>query len=187
MIIRNAIKKINTGLLLGLCCATMANAAQRQSQGKQQRQQRQRQQQQEQKQRQQQEQRGEMSKHTAENLMRAIKREALGAIKYRVFAEVATENGNPELADLFLKTAETESDDHLRTLFGMAKIVGSDLDNLKDAIGNETYESSLMYRSYAEKARKAGDIEVAKKFDEMAKDESLHREAFIKMLDELRG
>lgn len=185
MKLSQTINKINAGILLGVCCATMAGAAQKQSQ-EQQRQQRQRPNQR-QEQKEQERQRGEMSKHTRENVMRALKREALGSIKYRVFAEVAKENGNQVLSDLFLKTAETESDDHLKILFELAKIVGSDIDNLKDAIGNETYESSLMYRTYAQKARKAGDIEVAKKFDEMADDEAQHRTSFIKMLDEMRG
>lgn len=168
-----------------MCCATLAIAAQKQSPD-QHRQQKQKPDQR-QEQREPERQRGEMSQHTRENVMRALKREALGSIKYRIFAEVAKQNGNQLLAQLFIKTAETESDDHLKLLFELAKIVGSDVDNLKDAIGNETYEGSLMYRSYAIKARKAGDIEVAKKFDEMAEDEVQHRKSFIEMLHEMRG
>ena len=180
--------KFNTGMILVLCVATMASAGQRQSQQRQQ-QQRQRQQQEQEQEPSRAQTRGEqdMAVHTRENVIRALKREALASIKYRVFAEVAAKNGNTQLSDLFLKIAETESDEHLKTLFGFAKIVGSDIDNLKDAIGNETYEGHLMYVSYAEKAKKAGDLDVAKKFEEMAQDESKHRAIFIKVLNELRG
>jgi len=173
--------KFRTGLILGLSVATLASAATRQSQERQQRQQRQRT-------HQKQEQRvGSMAQHTRENIIRAMKREALATLKYRVFAEVAKENGNEPLSDLFLKIATTESDEHLKELFTLAKIVGTDIENLKHVIGDETYDSTLMYKSYAKKARNLGDVEAAKLFEEMAKDEAQHREAFITILKEMQG
>jgi len=178
----SAIKRqINTGMILAMCFATLASASQQRTQQRQQRQQKQRVSQRQERPE------GKMAKHTRENIVRAMKREALATIKYRVFSEVARENGNSELADLFQKIAETESNEHLRQLFTLAKIVGSDIENLKHAIGDETYDSSLMYKSYAKKALQLGDIEAANLFEEMAKDESHHLEAFTKILNDMQG
>jgi rubrerythrin len=56
--------------------------------------------------------------------------------------------------------------------------VGSDADNLKDAMNGESYEVETMYREFAEKAAAAGDKAVAERFEEIRRDEMKHRDAF---------
>jgi hypothetical protein len=55
-----------------------------------------------------------------------------------LFAELARKNGNKELADLFEKTANTERFEHFAEEAQLAGLVGSDADNLKDAIKPDT-------------------------------------------------
>ncbi len=56
--------------------------------------------------------------------------------------------------------------------------MGSDADNLKDAIKGESYEVDTMYRKFAEQAKTAGDKAAADRFEEIRRDEMSHRDAF---------
>lgn len=124
---------------------------------------------------------------TAENLSTAMHGEAFAYAKYLLFAENARKNGNTELADLFENTAKVERLEHLKEEAEVAGIVGSDEDNLKDAIKGESYEVETMYRNFAEEARKAGDKEAADRFEEIRKDEIRHRDAFKAALSKLQS
>ncbi len=57
-------------------------------------------------------------------------------------------------------------------------MVGSDIENLKGSIKGEDYETTTMYREFAEQAEKAGDHAVAVQFEEIRQDEMKHRDAF---------
>jgi rubrerythrin len=59
------------------------------------------------------------------------------------------------------------------------------VDNLKDAIKGENYETTTMYREFAEQAEKAGDHAVAMQFEEIRQDEMKHRDAFTAALAKL--
>jgi rubrerythrin len=124
---------------------------------------------------------------TKANLSTAMHGEAFAFAKYTMFAEQARRNGNTELADLFEKTAKMEHLEHLREHARLAGVVGSDEENLKDAIKGEDYETKTMYPQFAREAKAAGDFEAANRFEEVGKDEAKHREDFEHALIALRG
>jgi Rubrerythrin len=110
--------------------------------------------------------RGTLDQKTLENLSTAMHGEALAYVKYLLYAENARKSGNKELADLFEKTANTERFEHFAEEAQLAGLVGSDADNLKDAIEGESYEVDAMYPEFAQKAKLAGDTAAAARFEE---------------------
>jgi len=92
---------------------------------------------------------------TKENLGTAFAGESQANQKYRAFAKKAEKDGFPNIAKLFSTTAEAErihAEGHFKALEG----VGSTLDNLKAAIGGETYEFEEMYPPMLEQAEVEG-------------------------------
>jgi rubrerythrin len=118
------------------------------------------------------------SKATAENLSTAMHGEAFAYAKYMLYAERARQNGNKDLADLFEASAKTERFEHFAEEARLAGLVGSDAENLRDAMKGESYEVETMYRQFAEKATAAGDKKVAERFEEIRHDEMKHRDVF---------
>ena len=119
-----------------------------------------------------------MHQRTQKNLVTAMHGEAFAFVKYMLFAEHARKNGHPELADLFEKTAHVERFEHLAEEAELAGLVGSDADNLSDAIEGESYEVDTMYKEFAEQAAADGDQAVASRFAEVRGDEIGHRDAY---------
>jgi rubrerythrin len=84
-----------------------------------------------------------MSK-SVDDLKAAFAGESQANRKYLAFAKKADEEGYPQAAKLFRAAAEAETvhaHNHLKAMDG----VGSTLDNLKEAMGGETYEFETMY------------------------------------------
>ena len=121
---------------------------------------------------------GPANKARAENLSTAMHGEAFAYAKYMLYAEHARQTGNNELANLFESSANTERFEHFAEEARLAQLVGSDAENLKDAMSGESYEVETMYREFAEKAAAAGDKAVAERFEEIRRDEMKHRDAF---------
>jgi rubrerythrin len=119
-----------------------------------------------------------LDKTTAENLSTAMHGEAFAYAKYMLYAEHARHAGNEELAKLFEVSANTERFEHFAEEAQLAGLVGSDEDNLKDAMQGESYEVETMYREFSQKAALAGDKAVADGFEEIRHDEVKHRDAF---------
>jgi rubrerythrin len=111
--------------------------------------------------------------------------EAFAYVKYSLYAEHARKSGNQKLADLFDETASTERFEHFAEEAQLAGLVGSDADNLKDAIEGESYEIDTMYLEFAQKAKIAGDTAAAARFEEIRHDEMRHRDAFKAALAKL--
>jgi rubrerythrin len=132
-----------------------------------------------------------MNQRTQKNLMTAMHGEAFAFVKYMLFAEHARKNGLPELVDLFEKTAYVERFEHLAEEAELAGLVGSDVDNLSDAIEGESYEVETMYKEFAEQAAADGDQAAASRFAEVRGDEMGHRDAYkaalIKLNQSSRG
>jgi rubrerythrin len=124
---------------------------------------------------------------TKANLSTAMHGEAFAFAKYTMFAEQARRNGNIELADLFEKTAKMEHLEHLREHAELAGVVGSDQENLKDAIKGEDYETKTMYPQFARQAKAVGDLAAATRFEEVGRDEAKHRDDFEHALTALRA
>lgn len=125
------------------------------------------------------------SQGTAENLSSAMHGEAFAYAKYMLYAERARENGHNDLAQLFEASAKTERLEHFAEEARLAGLVGSDADNLRDAIKGESYEVETMYREFGEKASAAGDKAAAKRFEEIRPDEMKHRDAFKAALEQI--
>jgi rubrerythrin len=121
---------------------------------------------------------GGLSQNTHANLATAMHGEAFAYAKYLLYAKQAERNGNAELANIFTQAAKTERFQHFAEEAELAGLVGSDADNLKDAIKGESYEVDTMYRKFAEQATAAGDKAAAARFEEIRQDEMAHRDAF---------
>jgi rubrerythrin len=119
-----------------------------------------------------------LSKQTQDNLSTAMHGEAFAYAKYMLYAQHARSNGNKEVAALFEKAARTERLQHFAEEAELSGLVGSDADNLRDAIQGESYEVGTMYREFAEQAAAAGDRAGADRFEEIRHDEMDHRDAF---------
>ncbi len=131
--------------------------------------------------------RGTLNKKTKDNLSTAMHGEAFAYVKYLLYAEHARKSGNLELADLFEKTAKTERFEHFAEEAELAGLIGSDADNLQDAIGGEAYEVDTMYLEFAKNATLAGDAAAAVRFEEIRHDEMGHRDAFKIALANLKS
>ncbi|MGB9433999.1 MAG: rubrerythrin family protein [Candidatus Acidiferrum sp.] len=121
---------------------------------------------------------GTLDQETLDNLSTAMHGEAFAYVKYLLYAEHARKSGNKELADLFERTANTERFEHFAEEAQLAGLVGSDADNLKDAIKGETYEIDIMYLEFAQAAKVAEDTAAADRFEEIRHDEMGHRDGF---------
>jgi len=127
-----------------------------------------------------------MNDQTQQNLKTAMHGEAFAYAKYLLYAEQARRSGNTALANLFEQTAKTERLEHLAEEAKLAKLVGDDAANLKEAIAGESYEVDTMYRQFAEQARAAGDTAAAARFEEIRRDEMKHRDSFKAALEKLQ-
>ena len=126
-----------------------------------------------------------LDQKTLEDLATAMHGEAFAYVKYVLYGEHARKSGNKELADLFEKTAHTERFEHFAEEAQLAGLVGSDSDNLRDAIEGESYEVDTMYLEFAQRAKAAGDATAAARFEEIRHDEMGHRDAFKTALAKL--
>jgi rubrerythrin len=129
--------------------------------------------------------RGTLDQKTLDDLSTAMRGEAFAYAKYLLYAEHARKSGNKELADLFEKTANTERFEHFAEEAELAGLVGSDAENLRDAIKGESYEIDSMYLEFAGQATAAGDTAAAARFEEIRHDEMGHRDAFNSALAKL--
>lgn len=123
---------------------------------------------------------------TLANLRTAMQGEAFAFAKYSRYARQAREAGNPQIAQLFSRTAQVELDEHFAEEATPAGLVASDVAaNLTDAIAGEKHEAESMYPDYAAQADKAGNPQAADLFREIAADEKAHEQAFQQALDAL--
>ncbi|MGW1047192.1 ferritin family protein [Streptomyces sp. NPDC002547] len=119
-----------------------------------------------------------MRSQTLADLTTAMKGEAFAHASYNLFGAQADREAHPAVGNLFLTTAQTELDEHLREAATMAGVVGTNAADLRQAINGETDEHEVLYRGFADQARKDGGLDAAKLFTEIAGDEGCHRDAF---------
>ena len=113
---------------------------------------------------------------TEENLKTAFAGESQAFQKYEAFAAKAEKDGFPNIAKLFRTTARAEqihAEGHLKAMDG----IGSTLENLKVAIGGETYEYDDMYPPMLEQAEKDGH-KAKKMFAYAVEAEKVHAELY---------
>ena len=131
--------------------------------------------------------RTKLNRKREENLQTAMRGEAFAYAKYMLYARHARAAHHPEIADLFENAALTERHQHFVEEAELLGMVGSDADNLKDAIEGESYEVETMYFEFAHQAKTAGDQAATDRFEEIRHDEMRHREAFKAALDKLNA
>lgn len=122
-----------------------------------------------------------MSK-TIENLMAAFQGESEARNRYTYFANLARNEGYHYIAKIFEETAENEK---YHALEEIKLLLGdrSTLENLKEAVGSENYESEDMYPRFAKEAELEGNQAAAILFTQIAKIEKHHRDRFQKLFD----
>ena len=134
---------------------------------------------------------------TTENLKAGIKGETTASAKYAAFAQKATEEGNANIAKLFLAASKAESihaANHRKALEGLGEKmedftpefdVKTTAENLQAAIDGETYEFTTMYPQFLADA-KAEKVEKATKSFTWAFDtEKKHQQFYTKALQAL--
>jgi rubrerythrin len=122
--------------------------------------------------------------HSEKNLKDAFAGESQANRKYLAFAKKAQQDGYSQVAKLFRAAAEAETihaHSHLRALKG----VKSTADNLKEAIGGETYEFQSMYPPMIETANAEGDKAAERSFTYANEVEKIHAALYQKALDNL--
>ena len=114
--------------------------------------------------------------------MEAMRGEAFAFAKYKLFARQARNNGDCELAGIFDKTADQEYLEHFMEQAELVQLVGSDEEDVTNAIAGESFEVDTLYKRFAEEAREDGDEQVADRFEEIRRDEAFHQLAFHEAL-----
>lgn len=121
-----------------------------------------------------------------QDLEAAMKGEAFAYAKYMLFARQARARGHEDLAQLYERTANVERMEHFLEHAQLAGLTeSSEVDNLRNAIAGERYETNEMYPEMSARARNAGDRQAAERFAEVGRDESGHREQFAAALAKL--
>jgi rubrerythrin len=136
---------------------------------------------------------------TIENLKAGIKGETTASAKYAAFAQKATEEGNANIAKLFLAASKAESihaANHRKVLEGLGEKmedftpefeVKTTAENLQAAIEGESYESTTMYPQFLADS-KAEKVEKATKSFTWAFDtEKKHQQFYTKALEALNA
>jgi len=118
---------------------------------------------------------------TQENLATAFAGESQANQKYRAFAAKAEKEGLTNIAKLFRTTAEAEkihAEGHLKALDG----INSTVENLKAAIGGETFEFEEMYPPMLEQAEAEGH-KAKKMFKWAVEAEAIHAKLYALALE----
>lgn len=125
-----------------------------------------------------------MGDKTQQNLKAAFAGESQANRRYLAFAAKADDEGFAQAAKLFRATADSETVHALAHLTA-TKSVGSTADNLKEAIGGETYEFQTMYPPMIQDAEEENDKVAKMSFIRANAVEQEHAKLFDAMLNDL--
>ena len=123
--------------------------------------------------------------NTMDNLGAAFAGESQASRKYLYFAEKAEEEGHKQIARLFRAASDAETV-HARNHLKVMQGIKSTQDNLKEAIGGESYEFTDMYPAFIKQAEAEGDNKAKDSFDLANKVEQIHHrlyQAALSMLE----
>lgn len=123
---------------------------------------------------------------TEQNLENAFAGESQANRKYLAFAEKAETEGYPQAAKLFRAAAHGETihaHAHLRALGGIA----STADNLKAALGGETFEFESMYPPMIAEAEAEGNKAATRTFSYANEVEKIHAKLYQNAMDNLEN
>jgi len=136
---------------------------------------------------------------TEKNLLTSFAGESQARNRYTFFAGKARKEGLMQIADIFEETASQEKE-HAERFFKFleggeleitasfpAGIIGSTLENLRDAAAGEEHEWTDMYPSFAKVAREEGFEQVAKAFEAISIAEKQHGKRYKELADNLEA
>jgi rubrerythrin len=128
---------------------------------------------------------------TEKNLLTAFAGESQARNRYSYFASQAKKEGYEQIAAIFEETANQEKE-HAKREFKFLKggeveitaafpagVIGTTLENLKEAAAGEHYETTEMYPGFAEVADKEGFSEIAAVFRGIAVAEKRHEDRYL--------
>jgi rubrerythrin len=128
---------------------------------------------------------------TEKNLITAFAGESQARNRYTYSASQAKKEGFIQIANIFEETANQEKE-HAKRLFKFleggtaevtasfpAGVIGTTLENLREAAAGERYEHSEMYPGFAKVAREEGYPEVSAAFEAIAVAEKQHEKRYI--------
>ncbi|MBN2705486.1 MAG: rubrerythrin family protein [Deltaproteobacteria bacterium] len=128
---------------------------------------------------------------TEKNILTAFAGESQARNRYNYFAAQAKKEGYVQIAEIFAETADQEKE-HAKRLFKLleggeveisaafpAGVIGSTLDNLKEAAAGENHEHSAMYPEFARIAREEGFAAIAEIMLAIAVAEKQHEKRYL--------
>ncbi len=135
---------------------------------------------------------------TEKNLLKAFAGESQARNRYSYFASVAKKEGYEQIAAIFTETADNEKE-HAKRFFKFlesgealeitamypAGIIGTTVENLKEAAAGENEEWTELYPEFASVAKEEGFDEIAICFTMIAKVEKEHEERYKKLAENI--
>ena len=128
---------------------------------------------------------------TEKNILTAFSGESQARNRYTYFASQAKKDGFVQISAIFEETANQEKE-HAKRLFKFleggeveisaafpAGVIGSTLQNLKDAAAGENHEHTHMYPGFAQIARKEGFDKIAEVMEAIAVAEKQHEKRYL--------
>jgi rubrerythrin len=128
---------------------------------------------------------------TEKNLLTAFAGESQARNRYTYFASAAKKEGYVQISEIFTETANQEKE-HAKRLFKFleggeveiiaafpAGVIGTTLENLKEAAAGEEYEWTQMYPDFAAVAKEEGFGAIATVFEMIAIAEKQHDKSYV--------
>ena len=128
---------------------------------------------------------------TEKNILIAFAGESQARNRYTYFASKAKKEGYVQISAIFEETANQEKE-HAKRLFKLLKggeaeitasfpagVIGTTLENLKEAAGGENHEHTIMYPEFAKIAREESFESIAAIFESIAVAEKFHEERYL--------
>jgi len=136
---------------------------------------------------------------TERNILTAFAGESQARNRYTYFASQAKKEGYVQISAIFEETANQEKE-HAKRLFKFleggdvelnatfpAGVIGSTLQNLKDAAAGENHEHTEMYPGFAQIARKEGFGNVAEVMEAIAVAEKQHEKRYLNLASNIEA
>lgn len=123
---------------------------------------------------------------TQDDLQTAFAGESQANRKYTAFARKAEAEGYPQVAKLFRAAAHSETVHALAHLNVMGQVHSTE-ENLKAAIGGESYEHTNMYPGMIGRAEDEGHAAAITTFSNANEVEKIHDKLFSKALENISG
>jgi rubrerythrin len=128
---------------------------------------------------------------TEKNLLTAFAGESQARNRYSYFSSQARKEGYMQISAIFEETANQERE-HAKREFKFLKggeveiaasfpagVIGSTMENLKEAAAGEDYETTTMYPEFAKVAEEEGFKEIAEVLRNIAVAEARHRDRYL--------